>query len=67
MHAAMESPGSERALIDIGISVNKNKTLLSNLLSAHAFTGCVTVAQCFSIGKAGAIKAPKGTFAVLFL
>ena len=53
----MESTGSERTLIDIGASVEKHKAIIPDLPGAHALTGCDTVAPCFGIGKARAIKA----------
>ena len=52
----MESTGSERALTDIGTSVEKHKAMILNFPGAYALTGCDTVAQCFGIGKASAIK-----------
>ena len=52
----MESNGSNRTLIDIGASAEKHKTIIPSLPGAHALTGCDTVAQCFGIGKATAIK-----------
>ena len=52
----MESTGCERALIDIGASVEKHKDIIPYLPGAHALTGCDTVAQCFMIGKATALK-----------
>ena len=52
----MESTGCERALIDIGASVEKHKDISPYLPGAHALTGCDTVAQCFMIGKATALK-----------
>ena len=52
----MESTGSERTLIDIGACVESHKGIIPELLGAHALTGCDTVAQCFGIGKATAMK-----------
>ena len=55
----MESTGSERTLIDIGACVESHKGIIPELLGAHALTGCDTVAQCFGIGKATAMKIMK--------
>ena len=52
----MESTGSERTLINIGACVESHKGIIPELLGAHALTGCDTVAQCFGIGKATAMK-----------
>lgn len=52
----MESTGSNRTVIDIGASVEKNKKVLPDLPGSHALTGCDTVAQCFGIGKAAALR-----------
>ena len=44
----MKSPIKERAAIDIGKTVEKHVSFVSELLPAHALTGCDTVA-CYCI------------------
>ena len=55
----MESTSSARTLIDVCASAEKHSSIVSQLPAAHAITGCDTVAQCFGIGKATAIKCLK--------
>ena len=53
----IESAGSERTLINNGSSAEKHKAIIASLPAANTLTGCDTVAQCFGIGKAKAIRA----------
>ena len=41
----------------IGSKVAKHRTIVLHLLSAHALTGCDTVASYFGIGKTKVVKA----------
>ena len=52
----MESTSQGRSLINIGATVAKYKDIASNLLSAHALTGCDTVACYYGIGKTKALE-----------
>ena len=52
----MESFGTEKSVICIGSSVERNKSILPPLLSAHAF-GCDTVPAMVGIGKKTVLKA----------
>lgn len=53
----MESPIQCRTVIDIGASVSKHEHIISDVLSAHALSGCDTTASCFGIGKGKVLKA----------
>ena len=52
----MTSPIRERTVIDINASVDKNRTIMDNLLAAHGLTGCDTVAMYHGIGKGVTLK-----------
>ena len=51
----LQSPQSGRAVIDI--AVQKLKDVISELLPAHALSGCDTVTMCHGIGKGKMLKA----------
>ena len=51
-----ESPKREKTLIDINSTARLHHTIVPCLLSAHALTGCDTVASLFGIGKGTTIK-----------
>ena len=55
----MESPIKERIVIDIGQTVEKHVSFVSELLPTHALTGCDTVACCYGVGKGTALKVLK--------
>ena len=55
-HVMMVSPIKGRSFIDINTSVDRNRTVMSNLLAAHGVTGCDTVATYHRIGKGVALK-----------
>ena len=55
----MESPIKERRVIDIGKTVEKHVSFVSELLPAHALTGCDTVACYYGVGKGTALKVLK--------
>lgn len=55
----MDSPVSGRTAIDIRSSVQQHSLILSDILAMHAISGCDTVACCFGIGKAKALKVLK--------
>ena len=52
----MESPVQERVVVDICETVKANKSIIPDLLSAHALSGCDTVACCSGIGKKTSVK-----------
>ena len=52
----MESTSQGRSLVNIGATFANYKDIASNLLSAHALTGCDTVACYYGIGKSKALK-----------
>ena len=52
----MESPSKERAILDIKLTQAKHKEIVTNLLPAHAISGCDTVACYLGIGKGRVIK-----------
>ena len=41
----MESPSKERAILDIKLTQTKHKEIVTNLLPAHAISGCDTLAN----------------------
>ena len=41
----MESPSKERAILDITLTQAKHKKIVTNLLPAHAISGCDTLAK----------------------
>lgn len=55
-HVMMVSPVKGRSFIDINASVDRNRSVMSNLLAAHGVTGCDTVATYHGIGKGVALK-----------
>ena len=55
-HVMMVSPIIGRTVIDINESVDKNRTIMGDLLAAHDLTGCDTVATYHGIGKGVAVK-----------
>ena len=52
----MESPSKERAILDIKLTQAKHKEIVTNLLPAHAISGCDTVACYLGFGKGRVIK-----------
>ena len=55
-HVIMESPIKERTVVDIGKTVEKHACIVTEILPAHALTGCDTVACYYGIGKGTALK-----------
>ena len=58
-HVMMVSPVRGRACIDINASVEKNRSVMGDVLAAHGLTGCDTVATYHGIGKGTALKTLK--------
>lgn len=52
----MEGTSSERTLIDITATAEAHAQIVPQLLSAHALSGCDTVAKLSGIGKATVVK-----------
>ena len=52
----MESPSKEMVILDIKLTQAKHKEIVTNLLPAHAISGCDTVACYLGIGKGRVIK-----------
>ena len=52
----MESPSNERAILNITLTQAKHNEIVTNLLPAHAISGCDTVACYLGIGKGRLIK-----------
>ena len=52
----LESPSKEKAILDIKLTQAKHKEIVTNLLPAHAISGCDTVACYLGIGKGRVIK-----------
>ena len=52
----MESPSKERAILDIKLTQAKHEDIVTNLLPAHAISGCDTAACYLGIGKGRVIK-----------
>lgn len=63
----MESPVSGRTVIDIRGSVQQHQHILPDILAMHAISGCDTVACCFGIGKAKALKVLKTGYSLPWL
>ena len=53
----MEPTSQGRLSVNIGSTVAKHRSIAPHLLSAHALTGCDTVASYFGIGKTKVVKA----------
>ena len=53
----MEPKSQERLSVNIGSTVAKHRSIAPHLLSAHALTGCDTVASYFGIDKTKIVKA----------
>ena len=53
----MESTSSNRMLVDIAATSKKHGPIISQLLAAHAISGCDTVGHMYGIGKGTVIKA----------
>ena len=56
----MESTSSNRMLVDIAATSKKHGPIISQLLTAHAISGCDTVGQLYSIRRGTVIKALLG-------
>ena len=56
----MESTSSNRMSVDIAATSKKHGPIISQLLAAHAISGCDTVGQLYGIGKGTVIKALLG-------
>ena len=52
----MEPTSQGRSSVNIGSTVVKHRSVAPQLLSAHALTGCDTVASYFGIGKTKVVK-----------
>ncbi len=52
----MEPTSQGRSSVNIGSTVAKHQSIALQLLSAHALTGCDTVASYFGIGKTKVVK-----------
>ena len=52
----MEPTSQGRSSANIGSTVAKHRSIAPQLLSAHALSGCDTVASCFGIGKTKVMK-----------
>lgn len=52
----MISPQKGRSVRDINKTAMKHRSLMSNLLASHGFSGCDTVVTTFSIGKCTVVK-----------
>jgi len=52
----MESPIKDRVVVDIGKTVKKHQNIITEILAAHALSGCDTVACCFGIGENTVLK-----------
>ena len=58
----MEGTSPQRAVINIGDTVNKHQNIVSNILHAYALTGCDTVGSYHGIGKTTVIKVLQSGF-----
>ena len=56
----LQSTQSGRDVIDIANTVKNLQSIISELLPAHALTGCDTVSMCHGIGKAKMLKTVQG-------
>lgn len=52
----MQGTSAGRTVIDIAATWKKHSVIVSQLLAAHALSGCDTVAQPYGVGKASVIK-----------
>lgn len=52
----MEGTSDKRAICNIGDTVRKHEHIISDLLAAHALTGCDTTACMWGVGKGAAMK-----------
>ena len=55
----MESPVKDRVTIDIKATAIEHRTIIPDLLAAHALSGCDTTACYFGIGKGSIVKTLK--------
>ena len=63
----MEAASSQRAVIDIGKTVQKYPGIMLNILAGHALSGCDTVPCMFGIGKVLALKALNDGYSLVSL
>ena len=56
-HIYMESPHHQRGVIDIDVTVEKNRSIIPGLLASHALSGCDTVVSRYGISK-GKVLSP---------
>ena len=52
----MGGTSAERSVVDIAATVRKHSPIITQLLAAHAISGCDTVAQLSGLGKATIVK-----------
>ena len=52
----MEGTGSQRQVIDIGMTVQKHCEIITYLLAAHALSRCDTVSYLYCIGKPTVVR-----------
>ena len=52
----MESPTKGRTVVDIKLTVEKQRKIIKELLPAHAVFGCDTVACYIGVGKGSVVK-----------
>ena len=52
----MKPTSQGRSSANIGSTVAKHRSIVPQLLSAHALSGCDTVASCFDICKTKVVK-----------
>ena len=52
----MVSPIQGRSVLDINAAAEEHSSIIPDLLAAHGFTGCDTVASYFGVGKVAALK-----------
>ena len=55
----MESLARDRKCVDIRATATQHKEIYPHLLTAHALSGCDTVAQCWGVGKGKVVKVLK--------
>ena len=56
----------QRGVIDIDVTVEKNRSIIPGLLTAHALSGCDTVASYYGISKRKVLRGGTTHLAVYF-
>ena len=64
LQVIMESPVKKRTVVDIRDTVQRHNAIIPDLISAHAVSGCDTVASYYGIGKSNLIMILQSVYSI---